>query len=154
MAAPFNDLESKLEAAMLALVNTLTLTVGADEEALTKNTGLDDDAFGVPNVICYAEVGSEYVKDSGNFVCQCRVTVTSHPSDTTLANHRARVATVRDAFMDDGLAATLSANGTDFHCLTIERRSGMRHEIASRDDGKVMKSTMEFEAVCCGSDIS
>jgi hypothetical protein len=155
MAAPFNDLESKLEAAMLAVVNTLTLTVAEGEGEIVKNTGLDADAFGIPSVIVSCEsTGDETPRDTGNFLCRATVTISTHSSDATLAAHRSRVATVRDAFLDDAIETTLSAAASDFHCFE-RMRCEMRREIANTADGKnVLRNVLEFEAICCASDIS
>lgn len=159
MSAPWNDLESKVEAAMLAVVNGLTLSGDSDEEALVKNTGLDDEAFGVPNVICSCpSVEDETVRGTGIFRARAAVTVTSNFNDATLTTHRARVATVRDAFMQTDIAATLSAALADFHCYEA-RVLAMRSSVGFRDQGEtnfgaVTKNVLELEMVCCGSDIS
>jgi hypothetical protein len=154
MSDPWNDLESKLEAAMQAGVKSFSLSVGDGEEQLIINTGLDDDDFGVPNVICSVEsIGDEVVRGTGIFPCRATVTVTSHPKDTTLDAHRARVATVRDYFLSTTIAADLSAAGSDFYAYDVMFK-GMRRDGVAREGGNVMKNILELDVICCGSDIS
>lgn len=119
-----NDLTSKAEAAMKSVVDALALT------GVTSNTGQDDDTLALPNVICSVEqTGEEVPIGSGNFVLTGRATVNSSADDETLAAHRARVATVFDAFMADNIGATLSAAVTDFYA----------YEPWGRGQGKITK---------------
>lgn len=156
MAAPYNDLESKLEAAMKAVFEAAAVVAPSDnEEGLIIATGLSFDDIGVPNVVFSCEsVGEEAVKGTGIFYCRGSVSVASHAKDATLAGHRDRVAKARDIFLDSAIAATLSAALSDFHCYDV-RKHEMRRDIEQREKvGAVVRNTLSFEAVCCGSDIS
>jgi 3-phosphoglycerate kinase len=116
---PDNDLTSKAEAARQSVVDALALT------GVTVNTGQDDDTLALPNVICSVEQGNEEVIGLGNFRLVARVTVNSSSDDNTLAEHRTRVATVFDAFINDAIHTTLSAAVSGFYAYEIwERRQG------------------------------
>ena len=57
-------------------------------------------------MIC--EGGEESIPGLGNFNCELVIRLVESMDDTTLANHQTHVATMRDLFMDDGIAATLT----------------------------------------------
>jgi len=96
----------------LSLGDEINVRTGADDEDLNKGANV---------VHSVDDTGEEIPMDTGNFVCIGRITVNSHMKDYTLVQHRERVATVFDAFMDSGLPDTLSAV-SGFHCFAIYGR--------------------------------
>lgn len=145
MAAPYNDLENKLEAALKAQAETVSL-VNRGQAAV--HAGVEGDEVVLPRIVVEALAGPEAVLDTGVFEMTCRVRVYSSARDT-LATHRSRLAYVRDAFMQDDLDALLSAAGTDFTCLNIQEREMLETEKV--DEHWV--GGLQFVAVCCGSDV-
>lgn len=140
-----SDLTSKAEAALMSVTTGLSLGATIDVR-----TGMDDDVLekGANVVHSVEDTGEEVPMDTGNFICVGRVTVNSNANDYTLAQHRTRVATVFDAFMDDALAATLSAAVTGFYCLAIY----------GRQKGKIVKEQafcdwLELRFLACPSDL-
>lgn len=140
-----SDLTSKAEAALMSVTTALSLGATIDVR-----TGMDDDALekGANVIHSVEETSDEVPLDSGNFICSGRITVNSSAHDYTLAEHRARVATVFDAFMSDALAATLSAAVSDFYVLAIYRRQ----------KGKIVKENafcdwLELQFLACPSDL-
>ena len=57
-------------------------------------------------MIC--EGGEESIPSLGNFNCELIIRLVESMDDTPLANHQPHVATLRDLFMDDGIAGTLT----------------------------------------------
>lgn len=151
MAAPYNDLLGKLEAALAAVVSALTLngTRGTETVSVAVRTGMDDDSASLPRITCHAiESGEEAVKDSGNDRVRALVHVHSHSGDETLAIHRERVATVLDAIRMDDIAAQLSSAVSDFYCFDVQF-VGPQHDVADN----TFHTALEFSVVCCPSDL-
>jgi len=139
----YNDLTSKLEAAMKAVVDALALS------GVTVNTGVEEETLAVPFVICAADGTTEEIKSTGIFRCSARVVVASSADDTSLVDHRARVASVFDAFLDDAISTTLSAQVADFYVYDVSY-TGQPSAMENRQ----LKNTLEMEIVCCASDIT
>ena len=116
MPAPFNDLLSKVEAALKSVVDSLGLT------GCTVNTGTDDDTLETPYAVCQARNAADNeLRDLGVWTVEAAVMVGSSADDVgtdgALIEHRRRVAEVIDAIQSDGIAASLSAAVPDFHCF-------------------------------------
>ncbi len=153
MAAPYFDLNSKLEAALASVISALALTGTRGTEtgvAVAVLTGLDDDTATLPRVVCVAgDTTEEVVRDSGLYRVTCAVHVFSHSADESLAVHRARVAAVGDALLTDDRADVVSAAVADFHCYEL------KSEGQSQDkDEQCFHTTFELTAVCQPSDVS
>lgn len=141
-----NDLNAKVEEAMDSVVTDLALS------GVTVNTGGTAETLTTPYVICSCLGGgaeAENLKGTGVYVHAATVTVGSSMDDGTLATHRARVASVFDAFRDDAIAATLSSAVSGFHVYDVTFTGATQEEA----DRKLM-NTLEMEIVCCASDIS
>lgn len=116
-----NDLFAKLEARIKAVVDGLGLASG-----VTVNTGSSADTLEPPYVMCAVEAAPQEVHHNVNvWEVSAKVSVGTNADDETLATHRARVATVFDAFRQDNLASTLSdateGVGVQFvHSTTLE----------------------------------
>lgn len=147
MAAPYNDLASKLEAAMKAQAETVSL---ANRGQAPVHTAVAADTLALPRIICRAEQGAEALLDSGNFEMEAAVDIYSDArGDGSLTAHRSRVAYVFDAFMQDTLADILTAALADFTCIGVfGREMGLTEK---EDDHWV--TPFRFRAVCCGSDL-
>jgi len=138
-----NDLESKVEEALASVVTAQALS------GLNVHTGLDEDNLNVPYVICMcAGQGEEVLRDSGTFKLEAVVKVVSSADDETLAEHRSRLATVRDSIMDSGIAATLTAAVSEFHVYDVEL-AGLGAEFEDRK----YSNSLELNVTCCASDI-
>jgi len=138
----YNDLTCKLEESMKMVVDGLSLA------GVTVNTGVEEETLAVPYVICAADGMQEEIKSTGIYRCGARVIVASSADDTSLTDHRTRVSTVFDAFLDSGIATTLSGNVSDFYVYDVAF-GGQPAAMENRQ----MKNTLEMEVVCCASDI-
>lgn len=150
MSAPWYDLTSKVEHAAQAVVNTLSLT-----GTPVVRTGQDDDTLTLPCIICGCEnTGEEIPRESGNFIVTLRVSVKSEANDTSLATHRANVATVFDKFREDTINTTLGTSLDDFYAYPVrDARIGKSRD--TRDDGgAVMTDWIELDFLACPSDIT
>lgn len=152
MAAPFNDLLSKVEAAYKSVIDALALTGKRGSEdgvAVTVLTGLDDETAELPKVICAAQDTAEEVHyNTGILRLTVQIHVISHSADESLAIHRARLAAVADAVMTDDRAAVLSAAVDDFHCYDVHWLG-----LSADPDGNSFHTIAELSAVCCGADV-
>ena len=101
----FNTLEEKLETRAKAILDGDTTFSGY---SITVSKGEDDDELSLPRCLVICEGGEESIPGLGNFNCELIIRLVESMDDTTLANHQTHVATMRDLFMDDGIAATLT----------------------------------------------
>jgi len=107
MGAPYNNIDTKVEAALAEVITEASLSL-TDYGVL--RTGIDDELKEENCIICLVESAEEEVARSGIWAVQCTVTVyTNMDAAAALANHKSNVAKVRDLFMDDVLDATLTA---------------------------------------------
>lgn len=153
----YND-PGKLEEAMAEVVGGLTLNVyDGDSPAttVTVTTGQDDDDLPLPSVVCsVVGAGEQVVLHSGVYRTPVVVRVTSS-AKVTLAEHRARAATVFDGFLQSDIASTLAAAVDDFHCYDVFHRAPEPTRKEPRgDDAFVFVTEMNMDVVWCGSDIS
>ena len=101
----FNTLEEKLETRAKAILDGDSTFSGY---SITVSKGEDDDELSLPRCLVICEGGEESIPGLGNFNCELIIRLVESMDDTTLANHQTHVATMRDLFMDDGIAATLT----------------------------------------------
>ena len=101
----FNTLEEKLETRAKAILDGDETFSGY---SITVSKGEDDDELSLPRCLVICEGGEESIPGLGNFNCELIIRLVESMDDTTLANHQTHVATMRDLFMDDGIAATLT----------------------------------------------
>lgn len=119
MTATYNDTTDKLESAAQLIASRLTFEV-----TRTVNTGVDDDAYALPNVICGAEEGEEFPLGSGNFWLKLRVTLNTDVKEKRI-KHLADFKTLHDAFFSSDLETQLSTVIGHFAVQGIrERRQG------------------------------
>tara|TARA_Y100000114_G_C11567832_1_gene234959 strand:+ start:156 stop:590 length:435 start_codon:yes stop_codon:yes gene_type:complete len=101
----FNTLEEKLETRAKAILDGDSTFAGY---SINVSKGEDDDELSLPRCLVICEGGEESIPGLGNFNCELIIRLVESMDDTTLANHQTHVATMRDLFMDDGIAATLT----------------------------------------------
>ena len=101
----YNTLEEKLETRAKAVLDGDETFSGY---SITVSKGEDDDELSLPRCLVICEGGEESIPGLGNFNCELVIRLVESMDDTTLANHQTHVATMRDLFMDDGIAATLT----------------------------------------------
>ena len=101
----FNTLEEKLETRAKAVLDGDETFSGY---SITVSKGEDDDELSLPRCLVICEGGEESIPGLGNFNCELVIRLVESMDDTTLANHQTHVATMRDLFMDDGIAGTLT----------------------------------------------
>ena len=101
----YNTLEEKLETRAKAVLDGDSTFSGY---SITVSKGEDDDELSLPRCLVICEGGEESIPGLGNFNCELIIRLVESMDDTTLANHQTHVATMRDLFMDDGIAATLT----------------------------------------------
>lgn len=101
----FNTLEEKLETRAKAVLDGDETFSGY---SITVSKGEDDDELSLPRCLVICEGGEESIPGLGNFNCELIIRLVESMDDTTLANHQTHVATMRDLFMDDGIAGTLT----------------------------------------------
>lgn len=101
----FNTLEEKLETRAKAILDGDSTFSGY---SITVSKGEDDDELSLPRCLVICDGGEESIPGLGNFNCELIIRLVESMDDTTLANHQTHVATVRDLFMDDGIAGTLT----------------------------------------------
>lgn len=146
----------KLESAMKAVVDALTLSAYTGEDSVGVTTGQDDDDLPLPSVVCsvVGSAGEEVVKGTGIQRSKVVVRVTS-TATITAAQHQARSATVFDAFFNDSIAATLAAAVSDFFVYDVKFDAPDIARKDPRDDNAfVWVSELNMEVVWCGSDIA
>ena len=142
----YNDLNSKLEEAMKSLVDALAL---AD---VTVNTGATKSDLATPYVICSAPGGGqeeENLKGTGIYRHEANVMVATSLDDDTIAEHRARVASVFDTFRDSAITTSLSDAVDDFHVYDVDFMDSPMEE-----EERKVTNTLAMEIVCCASDIT
>ena len=101
----YNTLEEKLETRAKAVLDGDETFSGY---SITVSKGEDDDELSLPRCLVICEGGEESIPGLGNFNCELVIRLVESMDDTTLANHQTHVATMRDVFMDDGIAGTLT----------------------------------------------
>ena len=85
----------------------------------------------------------------GNFNVELTVRLVESMDDTALATHQTRVAVMRDLFMDDGIAATLSDEDED---VTVFGVRSFRTSKMTEDRNWVAEVSLELLAA--GSNMS
>lgn len=142
----YNSLEEKLETRAKAVLDDDSTFSGY---SITVSKGEDDDELGLPRCLVICEGGEESVPGLGNFNVELTVRLVESMDDTTLATHQTRVAVMRDLFMDDGIAATLSDATED---VTVFGVRSFRVAKAVEDRNWVAEVSLELLAA--GSNIT
>lgn len=117
MPATYNDTTDKLESAAQAIIAALEFA-----RPRTVNTGVDDDNYALPNVICSVEEGNEYPLKSGNFWVRLRLTVNS-AIGLSRVEHLNDFRIVHDTFFAEDIDQVLSAAVGNFFVQGIRERT-------------------------------
>lgn len=154
MAAPFNDIESKLEEAFKAYLDAAALSASV-------TSGLSVEPKESPNVTVYCESANERLKDTGNYECEIAVDIFSPTNRETsddesapnpcLTRHRALVATVRDLIMTVGMEETISALVSDF-AIQPKSRGLLRSDNSIDPELREFVTSSRFTLICGASD--
>lgn len=152
----YHDAEGKLEQAMVALVETIALTI--DDCSVTH--GLDIAEKTGDNVHCVVESATELIHDTGLWQCEAKViiqTPVDPPKGSTergdqLTKHRLRTAYVRDLFMDG--ENTVQVLSSSVPGLTVQPRSMINRRLASSVNERKFISEFSFQISCCATQFS
>ena len=142
----FNSLEEKIETRAKAVLDDDSTFSGY---SITVSKGEDDDELALPRCLVICEGGEESVPGLGNFNVELTVRLVESMDDTALATHQTRVAVMRDLFMDDGIAATLSDETED---VTVFGVRSFRTSKMTEDRNWVAEVSLELLAA--GSNMS
>jgi hypothetical protein len=112
----FNSLEEKLETRAKAVLDADSTFSGY---SIVVSKGEDDDELALPRCLAICNSGEESIPGLGNFKCELTVRLIESMDDTTLATHQTHVAVMRDLFMDDGIASTLSDETEDVTVFAV-----------------------------------
>lgn len=110
MAAPYNNIDTKIEAALSEVISD-AITAGTVLPGYgALRTGIDDEAREENCIVCQVDSAAEQVARSGVWNVSCIVSVyTNMDHGLGFTYHKSNVAKVRDLFMDDALHTTLTA---------------------------------------------
>lgn len=141
---PANDIETKVEAAMVAYLQS--------ETGFITYRGLEPEIRELPAVFAHCGSVIEAPIDTGNYQCEvtaviiCKAQRDTEDGPDPLAAFRFRLATVRDALNWTDLADRLTLAGSDFTCMFALDRGG---DTAVDSDNLV--ATIKRELHCCGT---
>ncbi len=140
MGAPYNNIDTKVEAAMAEVITEASLSL-TDSGVL--RTGIDDEIKEENCIICHVDAAEEHVARSGIWNVSCIVSVyTNMDATSALANHKSNVAKVRDLFMDDALHTTLTA--TDESILVSGVTS---YSLTNETEGRFALGSLRFGVI-------
>jgi hypothetical protein len=142
----YNDVDSKLESIIKNLLTSQAATSGSNISTVDIHTGLSTADIELDLIFGLVESAEETPSGTGNWVCQTTIAVYTSAHDTGLTTHRARVAEVRDLFMSDCLATTISDNSTEnLTCLAVQN-----YQVAQRIEDNYFIGEISFDAICYG----
>ena len=149
MGTPYNNIDTRLETA-LAEVLTESISGGL---ALVGHgviiTGLDDEVTEENRIICQVDSAEELNPQTGIWNVNCIISIFTNmdttPSPGAFSNHKSNVALTRDLFMDDALAATLTA--TDANIIV----SGITgYKVTNEIQDRFALGTISFGVIASG----
>ena len=144
----YNDVDSKLESTIKALLTAQAATSASNIASVDIHTGLSTSDIELDLIFGLVESAEENPSGTGNWICQTTIAVYTSAHDTGLATHRARVSEVRDLFMSDCLATTITDNNTEtLTCLAVQN-----YQVAQRIEDNYFIGEISFDAVCYGSE--
>jgi hypothetical protein len=146
--AYYNDVDSRLEAALENLVTTQKAVTGSSIAGVAVHTGLSAEDVPEDLIVCFAEAARETFTGTGTWTISCSVLVYTSADTNTLATHRARVSEVRDVMMNDGVATTINADATE--ALTVIALQGFA--FSQRVEERHFVGDISFDVVCYGSE--
>lgn len=146
-ATSTNNIWEKCEIAMVRFITDTSIGINASN--LYK--GHDNAQKQVPHIVCECHDWDPETpgNPTGNWFCQCRVTITTKLFDETGEDNSGRFASITDAFLDDNTAANLSSAPEFFTCFLCLPAPGTK-----RIQGDELVVEQNFTLVCCGSVIA
>lgn len=144
----YNDVDGKLEAALENLVTTQKAVTGSNIASVAVHTGLSATDVDEDLIVCFAESARETFTATGTWTVSCSVLVYTSADTNSLATHRARVAEVRDVFMNDCNDETINSDTTEE--LTIIAFQGFA--FSQRVEERHFVGDISFDVVCYGSE--
>ena len=115
MAAPFSDIETKAELAMVRHLNS----IGSSLAGVTIHAGVDPANLPLPAIVCNVASADEQIKFTGQYAVEVSIMVLDNADDTSAATHRERIARVRDELSNDWIGASLSGHVADFSAVGV-----------------------------------
>lgn len=152
MASPFYDIERKAELAVQSVLSSVDLD-GVPVYIATDTADETEDGqpgIRVPYIMIACTEATPEMPGmvDGVYVCPVNVEVWSHRHDEPGATHSGRLAKVRDALIEDGLADALSESIGDFHCFYCRGAT-----LSAENDASHAKGIVSLELVCAASDL-
>ena len=144
----YNDVDSRLEAALENLVTTQKGVTGSNIANIAVHTGLSSDDVPEDVIVCFAESANETISGTGTWTVGCTVMVYSSADSTGLAAHRLRVSEVRDVFMNTTMAATINNDATEV--LTVI--AFQNYSFSQRVEERHFVGEITFDVICYGSE--
>ena len=143
-AVPDNSIWRKAE---LALVHFVTNNnIGVNEANIF--AGHDNGEKQVPCIVCECTDGEPEItgKPTGNWICQCVITLTTKLHDETGEDASGRFASIMDSFIDSTAASVLSS-ADEFFTVLQSQVTGFE----KRTQGDELIGTIKVRLTCCGS---
>lgn len=116
MPTYYNSLEQKTELAAKAVLDD------ASAWTIAAHAGEDDEDLDLPRAVCTVEEAEESQLGSGVWSLKLTVSLIASADDTTPTTHKTNVAKLRDLFLDDDIAATLSGKQSAFTVVGVTGR--------------------------------
>jgi hypothetical protein len=144
----YNDVDGKLEAVLKNLITTQAATTGSKIAGVTIHTGLSAEDVTDDLIFGLVESAEESPAGTGNWVCSTTVAVYTSAHDSGLFVHRGRVAEVRDVFMSDCIATSITDDATEtLTCVAVQNFS-----FTQRVEDNYFIGEISFDAICYGSE--
>jgi len=142
----YNSLEEKLETRAKAVLDADATFAGY---SIVVSKGEDDDELALPRCLVICNSGEESIPGLGNYKCELTVRLVESVDDTPIATHQTRVAVMRDLFMDDGIASTLSDATEAVHVFAV-----ISTAIEKGVEGRAWYSEVSLEVLAAASTIA
>jgi hypothetical protein len=144
----YNDVDGKLEQVLNNLLIAQAATTGSNIASVDIHTGLSVADVTEDLIYGHVESAEESPAGTGNWSCSTTVAIYTSAHGSGLPTHRARVAEVRDVFMSDCIATSITDDSTEtLTCVAVQNYS-----IAQRVEDNYFIGEISFDAICYGSD--
>lgn len=105
-----SDIETKCELALVRHLNGIAPLISG----ITIHAGVDPSTLSAPYIVCNSINCDEEIKFTGNYAVDLDIEIVSIAHDTTAAQHRDRIARIREEIANDWVGASLNAHVSDF----------------------------------------
>ena len=117
----YNDVDGKLEAVLKNLLTTQAATTGSYIKTVDIHTGLSKEDVTEDLIFGMVESAEESPAGTGNWICSTTVAVYTSAHGSGLGTHRSRTAEVRDVFMNDEIAQSITDDSTEaLTCIAVQ----------------------------------